>query len=240
MTGFAVAVASYVSLYPLLLVIPLSMLLSSGRIAAFALFWLVGLFKISAEVVGNYGFLRAFLCHLNVASGKPNLGLSWYLFNEIFDHFRPLFIYVFQLLVAVHIPAMSIKFGALHVPYIGVYLALCTVSIFKPYPNAADYGLMASSGALLGSITHSLSPKLIVLVVNLIPFIAAMAHLQWRFWQHLGSGNANFYFSTCLVWNGMLIWWALHVAWSARRMCIERDNERLMAESGNDYELHLD
>lgn len=177
---------------------------------------------------------------LTVASGKPNLGLSWYLFNEIFDHFRPLFLFVLQLLIAVHIPAVSIKFGALRLPHVGIYLVLSTLSIFKPYPNAADYGLLVSSSALLGSVIRSLNPRFAILLVNLVPFIAAMAHLQWRFWQHLGSGNANFYFSTCLAWNGMLIWWTLHVAWSARRMCIERDNERVIKEAGNDYELHLD
>lgn len=76
----------------------------------------------------------------------PNPGLWWYFFTEMFDHFRPFFLMVFSIHLAIYPLPLSIKFQ--HDPLYAVFLLSGAIATFKPYPSLADAGLFISFTAL--------------------------------------------------------------------------------------------
>lgn len=234
MVGIALTMAGCISLYPLLLVVPLGFVVDSpSRLILFTAFFLVQLLRAFRT-----DLLAMPLCHLTIPVSKPNLGLNWYLFVEMFDHFRPLFLYVIQLLLVVHLLPIGIKFGR-RLPGVAVFLTLAITAIFKPYPNMADYGLMANSLALV-LFQIPLDPLYLSMAMLLTPLLACfLPVLQWRFWHVLGYDASNYYFAAGLAWNALLIGMTLHVAWSAVTWMVREDNPKVFA-SVHQYELQTD
>ncbi|KAG0645677.1 Phosphatidylinositol glycan anchor biosynthesis class U [Hyphodiscus hymeniophilus] len=104
---FAIAFASYLSMYPLLLLPPLILLCYDTRrskpgdsIFGFALGNLVavggsiyGLLQMSSVITGSWEFLEStYGIQLLLPDLTPNVGLWWYFFIEMFDSFRNFFL----------------------------------------------------------------------------------------------------------------------------------------------------
>lgn len=107
------AMATYTSLYPIITLIPLLMLLRGGRLRSLAVFIgnLAALLGASRVYTGSWAWLEStWGCCLFVKDLRPNVGLAWYLFIEMFDHFRSLFVAVFQLNTIFHLAPICIKF----------------------------------------------------------------------------------------------------------------------------------
>ena len=64
LTAFFLALGTYISVYPLLLCIPISLLLSDGRklLFLFTAFWLMLIWRSSRELMGDYSFVRSYIC----------------------------------------------------------------------------------------------------------------------------------------------------------------------------------
>ena len=126
-SAFALAIASYMSLYSVLLMPPLALLGFDRRTlswaphrpitygaayAACTVSAIGGLLLLSYFVTGRswefisstYGF------HLLLPDLTPNVGLWWYFFIEMFDSFRAFFIGVFWLHLASYVGGLSVKF----------------------------------------------------------------------------------------------------------------------------------
>lgn len=167
----ALGVASYLSLYPALLLPPLVLLGYDRRITAKAdsvslLSYSISNFlyvvaSIAGLLVVSYvitGFSWEFICstygfQLLVPDLTPNAGLWWYFFIEIFDPFREFFLGVFWLHLTGYVGGLTIRLR--RQPLFVITALIGIFAIFKPYPSVADVSLYF---ALLPLYRH-LSPR---------------------------------------------------------------------------------
>ena len=153
----ALALASYLSLYPMLLLPPL-ILLSYDRIAreekpasgsmslaaihsavfAASISWFL---YVSYLLAGrSWEFLSStYGVHLLLPDLTPNVGLWWYFFIEMFDSFREFFLGVFWLHLGGYVGGLSIRVRTQ--PLFVVTTLLGIFAIFKPYPSISDTSL---------------------------------------------------------------------------------------------------
>lgn len=154
---FALALASYFSMYPVLLFPPLALLCwdqvvqrSSKKMSGFtvgmnltaSLFACInGLLWLSFLVMGgSWEFLSAtYGFHLSVPDLTPNVGLWWYFFIEIFDSFREFFLGTFWLHLAAYVGGLTIRIR--RQPLFVITSLLGLFAIFKPYPSISDVSL---------------------------------------------------------------------------------------------------
>lgn len=84
-----------------------------------------------------------FYFRLNVRDLKPNIGLFWYFFTEMFEHFRALFVCAFQLNASVlYVVPLSIRLR--RDPLLLATSLLALTAVFKSYPSIGDVGFYLS------------------------------------------------------------------------------------------------
>lgn len=210
----AISFASYLSMYPLLLLAPLILLAydrqhmsrRTDSLVQFAVKNIVVaascislLFAMSFLLTGgSWEFLsRTYGIQLTLTDLTPNVGLWWYFFIEMFDSFRAFFLAVFWLHLAAYVGGLSIRIR--HQPLAVLTILLGIFSIFKPYPSVADTSLFLG---MLPLFRH-------VFPLMRYTFVAGAAILYATFlgpafyhlWIYAGSGNANFFYAITLVWS---------------------------------------
>jgi len=134
---------------------------------------------------------------LTVPDQTPNIGIFWYFFTEIFDHFQTFFIFVFQFHVAIFSLPMLFKFKS--EPILFAFATIGIISIFKSYPAFGDSALWLCilplwSHAFRYLRFHVVGPVMIVTAIVLCP-------IMWNLWIFAQSANANFFFAATLVYN---------------------------------------
>lgn len=153
----ALALASYLSLYPALLLPPL-LLLCYDRLAPDRKFasnipmfygtyisvffgsiaWL--LYISSVLTGGSWEFLSStYGVHLLLPDLTPNVGLWWYFFIEIFDSFREFFLAVFWLHLGGYVGGLCLRVRKQ--PLFIITTLLGIFAVFKPYPTVSDASL---------------------------------------------------------------------------------------------------
>jgi phosphatidylinositol glycan class U len=210
----ALSFASYLSMYPLLLLPPIillafdrqpekrrtdSCLKFAAKNALVAAGVMAALLGMSFALTGNsWEFLdRTYGIQLTLSDLTPNVGLWWYFFIEMFDSFRAFFLAVFWLHLGSYVGGLSIRLRTQPLTVIAILLGV--FSIFKPYPSIADTSLFL---AMLPLYRH-------VFPLMRYTFVAAAALLYATFlgpafyhlWIYAGSGNANFFYAITLVWS---------------------------------------
>ncbi|XP_055756656.1 phosphatidylinositol glycan anchor biosynthesis class U protein [Salvelinus fontinalis] len=143
---------------------------------------------------------------LSMPDLTPNIGLFWYFFAEMFEHFRLFFICVFQINVFFYTIPLSIKLKE-H-PVFLIFMQIAIISIFKSYPTVGDIALYM---AFLPAWNHlyrcewffpmshglcSICPDLVLLLA-----CSALFPVLWHLWIYAGSANSNFYSSIMLLFN---------------------------------------
>ena len=71
----------------------------------------------------TYGFL------LSVSDLAPNVGIFWYFFTEVFDHFRTFFVFVFQIHAFIYVAPMTIRLR--HYPLFLSFSLLALTAVFR-------------------------------------------------------------------------------------------------------------
>ncbi|KAG0317312.1 hypothetical protein BGZ99_006397 [Dissophora globulifera] len=206
---FNIALATYLSLYPAMLTIPVWLMLNreaggysvqkktAAQSASVFLLSLGSLFLLSFVLVDSWDFfVSVYGTILTVSDLTPNLGLFWYFFIEMFDQFRPFFLVVFQIHVFTFAIPISIK---LRKYPLFVSFLLCTImGSFKGYPSVGDaslyLGLLPLSSEIFKYMRYSF------LIVNLFLYSSLLAPIFWYLWVYVGSGNANFFYAIGLVY----------------------------------------
>ena len=153
----ALGIASYLSLYPVLLLPPLILLcydrierdtktpspmfaFASKHIALFfgSIAWL--LYTSYILTGGSWEFLAStYGVHLLLPDLTPNVGLWWYFFIEMFDSFREFFLGVFWLHLGGYVGGLCIRVRKQ--PLFIITCLLGIFAIFKPYPSLSDTSL---------------------------------------------------------------------------------------------------
>ena len=153
----ALALASYLSLYPALLLPPLILLgydriareekpassstsLAAAHSAVFAASTAWFLYLSYLLTGGSWEFLSStYGVHLLLPDLTPNVGLWWYFFIEMFDSFREFFLGVFWLHLGGYVGGLSIRVRTQ--PLFVITTLLGIFAIFKPYPSISDTSL---------------------------------------------------------------------------------------------------
>lgn len=156
-SALALAVASYLSMYPMLLLPSVALLCFDERTrqkksnkastkffaAYFITFFgaLTVLLVLSAAITGgSWEFLAStYGNHLLVADLTPNVGLWWYFFIEMFDSFREFFLGVFWLHLGGYVGGFCVRLR--RQPLFVTTTMLGLTAIFKPYPSVSDTSL---------------------------------------------------------------------------------------------------
>lgn len=110
LSAAAIAFAAYLSLYPIMLISPLALMVARRRGALGVALLLLGtgaslagLLFASHRLVGSWRFLEeVYGFTLTVPDLTPNVGFFWYFFTEVFSTFKPLFLWSFQLHIALY------------------------------------------------------------------------------------------------------------------------------------------
>lgn len=152
----ALGLASYLSLYPALLLPPLlllcydklsvrgEMIPSPFFISAYSVVFFASIawfLYISYLLTGgSWEFLSStYGVHLLLPDLTPNVGLWWYFFIEMFDSFREFFLGVFWLHLASYVGGLCIRLR--RQPLFVITTLLGIFAIFKPYPSISDTSL---------------------------------------------------------------------------------------------------
>lgn len=105
---------------------------------------LATLFAISYHIMGSWSFLWSTIGFiLTVPDLRPNIGLYWYFFTEMFEHFRWLFIASFQINISLlYIIPLALRLR--RDPMLLAFSYLAIAAIFKSYPCIGDVGFYIS------------------------------------------------------------------------------------------------
>ncbi|CAL9703984.1 unnamed protein product [Knipowitschia caucasica] len=151
-------------------------------------FFLLGSWDFISSV---YGFI------LSVPDLTPNIGLFWYFFAEMFEHFRLFFLCVFQINVFFYTIPLSIKLK--EQPVFLMFMQLAVISIFKSYPTVGDMALYLALLPLWSHLHRFL--RNIFLVSCVLIACSALFPVLWHLWIYAGSANSNFYYAITLLFN---------------------------------------
>lgn len=151
----SIALLTLQQLYPVSLMVPAAIYVAGATsdrtkkisIAAMLLAFvsiLAVLFTVSYCIMGSWSFLRSTIGFiLTVSDLRPNIGLYWYFFTEMFEHFRWLFIASFQINVSLlYIVPLALRLR--HDPMLLAFSYLAITAIFKSYPCIGDVGFYVS------------------------------------------------------------------------------------------------
>lgn len=149
---FAIALGTYFSMYPALLLPPLMLYWTQSKSSKFEIKTVVSLFGMFAAslillvlmstiLVGNlWEFVAScYGAQISVTDLTPNIGLWWYFFTEIFDPFRSFFIGVFWIHLVGYVGAFTVRLPGQPLFVITALTGL--IAIFKPYPGTSDVSL---------------------------------------------------------------------------------------------------
>uniref|UniRef100_A0A3Q3CM84 Phosphatidylinositol glycan anchor biosynthesis, class U n=1 Tax=Haplochromis burtoni TaxID=8153 RepID=A0A3Q3CM84_HAPBU len=134
---------------------------------------------------------------LSVPDLTPNIGLFWYFFAEMFEHFRLFFLCVFQINVFFYTIPLSIKLKE-H-PVFLIFMQLAVISIFKSYPTVGDVALYLAFLPVWSHLHRFL--RNIFLVSCVLLACSALFPVLWHLWIYAGSANSNFYYAITLLFN---------------------------------------
>ena len=110
------SIASYLGLYPVLLVPPTLLLFSKKKqefIKGLLIFLVFSacLVSLSTNQVGSWKWMISTYGTQILASDlTPNIGLWWYFFIQVFNTFRTFFVCLFQFLLLIFVMPITLKF----------------------------------------------------------------------------------------------------------------------------------
>jgi phosphatidylinositol glycan class U len=139
-----------------------------------------------------------YLFILKVPDLVPNMGVFWYFFTEMFDHFLVFFTFVFQLNTFLYSVPLTIRLK--DEPMVNILLQISLLTVLKSYPNVSETSFYL---ALLVPIIAYSFPLMRNFLVYSCMLLAAtvLAPIMFYLWLGSGGGNANFYFAITLVYS---------------------------------------
>lgn len=209
----AISFASYLSMYPALLLPPLLLLcydrqpeakrVSATQFAAKHVAVVAGclgfLFLMSFAITGGSWefFPSTYGVQLTLSDLTPNVGLWWYFFIEMFDSFRSFFVAVFWLHLTAYVGGLSVRIR--RQPLVVLTLLLGIFTIFKPYPSIADAALFLAMIPLFRHVFPLM--RYSFLTGSTVLYSCFLGPAFYHLWIYAGSGNANFFYAITLVWS---------------------------------------
>ncbi|XP_030757638.1 uncharacterized protein LOC115883419 isoform X1 [Sitophilus oryzae] len=245
-SSLALAICSSVSFYPLILLSPLyiyysQVYKSKTKALLVVLYFLTYVYLITFY---NNSLSKSFKFINNVYGSiwtvpdlQPNIGLFWYFFTEVFDHFRELFIHSFQINATIlYLVPLSIKFS--NRPFILTIALLFLITIFKSYPCLSDLGFVLS---FLPNFLHLYAFCQQGVIVGVILFMTScLAPTLWHLWIYSASANANFYFGVTLAYAIAQIFLVTDILFAQTKWEFTLKHGREAKIDGEDADLSLE
>lgn len=204
LAALLLAAGTYIALHPLMMLAPVMAFTPSGQKRRLLIIFAISvvlLLGISWKTTNTWRFLlTSVLSRLSYESLKPNIGLYWYLFMEMFDFFRPLFVTFLQLHSFFYPFPLYVRFK--HDPFFLSFATVAIMALIQPYPTAADAGLFLSMIAMFPELQSQWI--LLPWALLFLPVSIVLAPVMWQLWIVQGSGNANFYYAATLLYNAPL------------------------------------
>ncbi|XP_054711702.1 phosphatidylinositol glycan anchor biosynthesis class U protein-like [Uloborus diversus] len=213
MSPILLALCTYNSFYYITLLVPLTMYIHQKsnyhknkmiiilRLMSTAILFLsssVLLLFYSHKVTSSWNFLLStYGFTLSFPDLTPNIGLFWYFFTEMFEHFRIFFLCTFQLNVFVYTAPLAIRLRK--EPIFLLFVQLMIISIFKSYPSIGDVAFYFSLLPIWSHFFHFMKQRFIICCI--LASCTLLAPTVWYLWIYSGSANANFYFGITLAFN---------------------------------------
>ncbi|KAJ7928061.1 GPI transamidase subunit PIG-U [Mycena leptocephala] len=163
----------------------------------------------STMVSGGWAWVpQTWGASLTLPDLTPNVGLWWYFFTEMFDHFRPFFLIVFSIHLLIYVAPICIKFQ--YDPLYATFILVGVLGTFKSWPVLS---MIAVFPELYPYLRYPIVTTLLHLHASLL--MPLFHHL----WLNQGTANANFFYASTLVFacaNGAAltdcIWAGLRIA----------------------------
>jgi phosphatidylinositol glycan class U len=210
---FAISLAAYLSMYPILLFPPLALLCfdrrrqtrSAESVTSFVFSnalavagSLYSLLHMSSLITGSWEFLLStYGVQLLLPDLTPNVGLWWYFFIEMFDSFRNFFLGVFWIHLSSYVAGLTIRLR--RQPLFVLTILLGIFAIFKPYPSISDTSLFLAMLPLYRHVFPLM--RYTFLASSTVLYATLLGPAFYYLWIYAGSGNANFFYAITLVWS---------------------------------------
>lgn len=235
LTGFLV----HSDFYNLALVAPIAMCFNNSKKVALKCLTVSAILTLSSSLIlSNYfkfdiSILQlidsVYLSRMRIDSLRPNSGLTWYLFTQVFPAFNSLIKITFQMTLMVFWPACAIKFRN---DPIFMFLALIgSQMILKGYPSVADYALFF--GLLMTQAKYFEQTRVLFIALFVAAGVYVLKMQMWRYWIELPGFNANFYYVFTLIWNAVLVIIFMDLLAAYNKTKIYEENPKL---KGKEYE----
>jgi len=210
--SLALGLAAYQTLYPIILIFPFAIQIAQNegggldrvglRSVLLTMFSVCGvvcaLLLVSAEVCGSWTFLYStYGFILTVPELTPNMGIFWYFFTEMFEHFRVFFLATFQLNLLMYCLPLSVRFW--RTPLLLSATLVSLIAVFKSYPSLGDVGFFLALLPLFGHLLPFLKQSF--LIGGILVATTALAPILWQLWIYNNSANANYYFAINLLFS---------------------------------------
>ncbi|KAJ9597871.1 hypothetical protein L9F63_011272 [Diploptera punctata] len=207
------ALATFQSMYPATLLVPASIYLAQAdeksldgnkplRIRNFMttiivfLTALMLLLSISSQLAEISKLINTIKLLLNVPDLRPNVGLFWYFFTEMFENFRLLFICAFQINAALlYLVPLTLRLHG--EPMLLAASLTALMAIFKSYPSLGDVGFYLALLPMWKHLFNYMQQGFVVGCFFLTTSV--MGPIVWHLWIYSRSANANFYFGVTLA-----------------------------------------
>ncbi|XP_005568841.3 phosphatidylinositol glycan anchor biosynthesis class U protein isoform X2 [Chlorocebus sabaeus] len=134
---------------------------------------------------------------LSVPDLTPNIGLFWYFFAEMFEHFSLFFVCVFQINVFFYTIPLAIKLKE-H-PIFFMFIQIAIIAIFKSYPTVGDVALYMAFFPVWNHLYRFL--RNIFVLTCIIIVCSLLFPVLWHLWIYAGSANSNFFYAITLTFN---------------------------------------
>lgn len=220
----SLAISCYLDVYPAAMLAPLLAMTATSRfsrvrfVVEFTCTLLV-LLILSAYISCGWTFLHAVYRPIFMVSDlTPNIGLFWYFFAEMFQHFEALFLAAFQINSFIYAVPLTLRFRDR--PFLVLFSLLLLQSVFRPYPNGCDVAIYTALLPLWRPLAAHLRYSFLVAVSSVCTIV--LAPVMWALWIHAGSANANFFFAVTLAFNCTQIYLVADILFAASKQAFER------------------
>ncbi|CAF0937515.1 unnamed protein product [Adineta steineri] len=203
--------ASSISLYPIVLIVPGLVQFSNNTNNKRSIIRIVFILILFIMVNISILYLNFYLNHqswsfidaiysfiFHVPDYTPNIGIFWYFFTEMFEHFRSLFVWTFQMhVLIVYLLPFTIRLR--NDPAFLFWLLCAIFCIFKSYPAYGDVAFYFNYLPIWSFLFRYVRQGLVITCMMIVA--ALMTPITWYLWIYAGSANANFYFAMTFIFN---------------------------------------
>ncbi|CAB3363719.1 Hypothetical predicted protein [Cloeon dipterum] len=203
----ALALATYQTFYSMVFIVPSCMYIIQLKkikkswpvilimVTTFGVF-LGSLLYLSMVFTDSWTFLSStYKFLILVPDLRPNVGLFWYFFTEMFEHFRALFVCAFQINCFLYLAPLALRLRK--EPMLLAFSLAALITVFRSYPSVSDLGFYFGMLPIWLHLLPYMQQGFVVCCFIL--FSSGLGPVVWQLWIYMRSGNANFYFGVTLA-----------------------------------------